>query len=193
LWRLRKPGPEQVRLLAITQVSKEVRSGLRARDWTDSLIDLLAMPEDRSVTEIQCRYLRYYKFADRGLFSESWDELAKAASICSEVGNKGGFLPDLIRWEQTFAAAWWLKDLKLARSVRSENGPVHEFAESTHARALAAIALLEGRREDAIIEIERSRASSEEICKRLGSKPSTDGDWLDAMLVAARSKEPPTH
>ncbi|CAN5426905.1 hypothetical protein BH11ARM1_BH11ARM1_08120 [soil metagenome] len=188
LWQLRKEGPEQLRLISLTRLGVEISAGVLARDWPIELVEGCASPADSSAIEMQSRYLRYYYFADCGLFDEAWEELEQAAKIGKSLGTKAGFFADMVTWESVYASAWLYKNLTFAQGRIPSKTDSHEFIQGTRQRALAAIAILEGKAEEALKYLVESRNSSKAISARVGSRSSTDAAWLDAMEAEARKQ-----
>ena len=185
LWQLRKSGPEQLRMLASVQIGEQIRGGIRAREWTDALVDALGAPSDATVLEMRGRYLRYYQLADRGQVEEAWNELCRAAELSVTLAKTSGFFKGLLESEKVFAASWWKRDAALARSLIPPEKPEHELVVSIYLRALATVALVEGQPEETMRLMQTAHEAGMKIVARYRIRSATDVAWNQDIVAEA--------
>lgn len=180
------------RSIALLRIGEQISRGERARDWDPHSLSLGAELHDGSVDELSLRYLRYYHLADSDDLESAGKGLDRGAQVAETLGQSTGFIGNVVAWERVFDMAWHRKEPELARGLMPEKGKVNDFSEEAMERSFAAIALAEGKFEDAQEHIEAARTSDTTMCKRLGLVASTDGLWIDQLEAALEAARHPT-
>jgi hypothetical protein len=187
LWRSWKQPEMTIRNLAIAKIYHSVELGLLARVWNADCMEALAHPEDGSWDELYARYFRYYWYADLGDNVGAWAELCRASDLCRALGPASGEFAQILLSEQIFAAAWLRKDVDLAKSIPAMEVSEDETLKPGQSRALAALALLEGRAEDAVALVTESRESLTVLMEKRTGKCANDLMWLDEIEREAKA------
>lgn len=190
LWMSWKRPEMTVRNLAIANIYHNVERGVLARVWNADCMEALAHPEDGSWDELYARYFRYYWCADLGEYASAWAEICRASDLCRALGPGAGEFPQIILSEQIFAASWLRKDVDLANSFPAMELSEDETLKPGQTRALAALALLEGRSEDALALVTQSRASLTILMEKRNGKSANDLMWLDEIEREAKANWP---
>jgi len=181
LMRIKGEGADQVRFIALTRIGLEIREGRHSKDWSPELLEAVDQPADGSVQEMQARYLRFHHFTEVGDVQKGWDELERAHRVANALGKQAGYLRSSIEWERVFAAAWIFRNPTLARNSIPEKTEDSDFVESTKNRALAALAIADGRLDEARTFLASYHAAAKQTATRLGIESATDNAIIKAM------------
>lgn len=167
---------------AILQLSAELLSGRRPRDWDPATVDDLLSCSDGSVVDISARLHGYYHALDIGQTDRATALLREALTEWQRypVPNQAWLV-----LEGSYVAGYLDRDIEAARLwlLRAGEGTAEK---QTRLRAEAALAFAEGRYGDAVRLAEAGLEAAPHSADPGGKLAEID--WLNAMLVEIRKR-----
>ncbi|HVW09387.1 MAG TPA: hypothetical protein VHC90_12435 [Bryobacteraceae bacterium] len=153
LWMFWRHPDETESWVALVAVNAENLRGVRPRDWMPSLAGKMSArdPKDRS---IQAELFLYCRCWDEGDFEGALQHLETCLALSGRAG-KG--VRKALFFEAAAASAFRRRDAAHARTWRERAEKLGKFSAVPGAGSAAAVAMCEGRYEDALREIEEAR------------------------------------
>jgi hypothetical protein len=180
IWKMSRKGGQRDYLIALLMLGREVFSGIRARDWSPSLVQAVRSPFADLDGRVRGAIMAYYFAYDSGEVHEARAILGEAYTLA--VGfKKENLLREIILFESAINAAWIDKDAPAAQTMMSSTWGKHDSIEGTRRTALAAIA---GARQDfagALKELDAAEQKLHKTAKRSSGSIGLDLDRVNAM------------
>jgi hypothetical protein len=183
LWTMAKPGPLRDRAISQLTIANEVLGGIRPRDWNPATLERLRLPEDGKSGEAYSRLILYLHCMDQGDFEVAGEHIARAVSV---AGNLDGLFQDLLLhiWiEAAFYEAFVRRNPDAARQALEQLGTVPKRIETSRIRVLAAIAMVEGRVEEARSLAVEGSAKVREFYEELRLNPIDELEMFENILA----------
>jgi hypothetical protein len=178
---LSKKGAVRERFVATTFIGMESAAGTRARDWSESLLQIAIGTEDSSDMEARARLLAYYKAMDLGDATAALEHVQRAHAVAVKMGKQAGVLLEAAAFELAYALAQTGGDMETAESlVESQKSP-HDLTRGARERALALLAHVRGDSEARAHHVRQAREALDLVQKRYAAPCATERAWLDAL------------
>lgn len=162
------------RIVAFLLLSRDIVSGLRAREWNGSVLEAASKLTDGSAEELRARIFAYYHHDDLGNSDAADRDLRRCLKIAERLKGKGGILREIAYLESAYDAAWRRGDLGLAKRRLEEAEPVSESLLGTRALAQAAVAAREGDVAETECLLQEAETRLKEVSARYGGSIAYD-------------------
>ncbi|HEY0866965.1 MAG TPA: site-2 protease family protein [Fimbriimonas sp.] len=182
LLKLRTPGPERDRILALFEVHREGASGKRARDWSTDLLETALIPQDGSQFELRARYLAYWHCLDRGEWERARDEIERAVSLVKHRDRRAGVVGQAVLLEKAYLLAFFDHDADAAAALIRELKEPGTFVEGIKLRAESAIAWARADADSARDLATKAEMVVEDHARRTGTSIAAESDLLRALM-----------
>jgi hypothetical protein len=153
---------------------------VRARDWSQDLLEQARLPEDGTDGQVRAEYLLYLHHLDRGNLVQARRWLEQALPNAERL-NKGHLIRECVFMEAAFVAAWFDHDLPKAYRLRDFGGKENELLKGTRARVGAAIAAREGDGVQALALANEAETRLREHSRRYGGDVEAELELIEAI------------